>query len=224
MGFDEFSHTHRLMVSSCAERSVCRTMGYERERIGVAFALEADGLQLCEAFDVGAVLRENADALDEVDERSGAGWAVEGFLAGDEAQPGDLVRAGADGEAERRFVVDERHFEGDAGFGVGCEFVERVVIEDDVEHHSDAVAQRCDALAHGVQWEEVAQDDPEPFHVLSMESGFGPAESRRLRPTNRVTRPLRLQERPESFPTGLRRLFPRVFGPRARPRPSTGSG
>ena len=63
--------------------------------------------------------------------------------------------------------------------GSAGEIVEGVVIEDDVEHRGDAVAQHRDALADGVQWEEVAQDDPEPFHVLSMESGFGPAESKR---------------------------------------------
>ena len=62
------SNVHRLMVSSCAERGVRRTMGCEPERIGVAFALEAHGLKLCEAFDAGAVLCENLDAFDEVNE------------------------------------------------------------------------------------------------------------------------------------------------------------
>ena len=45
-----------------------RCEGERTERIGVAFALEADGLQLREAFDVGAVFREDLDAFDEVDE------------------------------------------------------------------------------------------------------------------------------------------------------------
>ena len=61
-------NTHRLMVSSRAERGVRRTMGCELERIGVAFALEAHGLQLREAFDVGAVFGEDLDAFDEGDE------------------------------------------------------------------------------------------------------------------------------------------------------------
>jgi len=56
------------MVSSRAERGVRRTMGCEAERIGVAFALEADGLQLCEAFDAGAVFGEDLNPLDEVNE------------------------------------------------------------------------------------------------------------------------------------------------------------
>ncbi len=56
------------MVSSRAERGVGRTMGREPERIGGAFALEADGLQLREAFDAGAVLCEDLDAFDEIDE------------------------------------------------------------------------------------------------------------------------------------------------------------
>ena len=186
-------------------------MGCEAERIGVALALEAYGLELCEALDVGAVFRQDLDAFDEVDKRSSVGWAVEGFLAGDEAELCDLVGAGADGEAEGGLVIDERGFEGDAGFGVGCEFVERVVIEYDVEHHGHAVAQRCDALAHRVQWEEVAQDDPEPFHALSIGSGFGPAESKRLHPTNRTASALSLWEEMGSFPTDWGKLFPRVW-------------
>ena len=47
-------------------RGVRRTMGCEPERIGVAFALQAHGLQLREAFDVGAVFGEDLDAFDEV--------------------------------------------------------------------------------------------------------------------------------------------------------------
>ena len=168
MGFDEFSYAHRLMVSSCAERSVCRTMGCKAKRIGVVRGQQARGLQLRETFDIGAVQRENADALDEIDQGSCVPRSVEGFLTRDETEPGDLVCAGDDGEAEGRFVVDERHLEGDAGFGVSSEIVEGVVIEDHGDHHADAVAQDRDALAHGVQWEEVAQDDPEPFHALTI--------------------------------------------------------
>ena len=85
-----------------------------------------------------------------------------------EAQLRDLVGAGGDDEAEGGLVVDQRHLDRDAGFGVGGEIVEGVVIEDHVDHHGDAVAQDRDALADGVQWEEVAQDDPEPFHVRSI--------------------------------------------------------
>jgi len=43
-------------------------MGCKPKRIGVALALEAHGLELREAFDVGAVSREYLDAADEVDE------------------------------------------------------------------------------------------------------------------------------------------------------------
>ncbi|OYX50421.1 MAG: hypothetical protein B7Y90_03640, partial [Alphaproteobacteria bacterium 32-64-14] len=102
-------------------------MGCEPERIGVAFALEADGLPLREAFDIGAVFGEDLDALDEVDERAGACRAVEGFLAGHEAQLRDLVRTSSDGEAQGRLVIDEGGFEGDARVGVAGQFVERVV-------------------------------------------------------------------------------------------------
>jgi len=39
-----------------------------RQRIGVALALETRCLQLREAFDIGAVSREDLDAADEGDE------------------------------------------------------------------------------------------------------------------------------------------------------------
>ena len=199
------------MVSSCAERSVCRTMGREAERIGVALALEALGLKLRQAFDVGAVLRENADAFDEVDEGASARRAVERLLARREAELCDLVRAGADGEAEAGLVVDEGGFEGDAGFRVGCEIVAGVVVEDDVEHHGHTVAQRRDALAHRVPWEKVAQDDPEPFHALSIASGFCPADSARRYPTNFQAWRLKSRGKFFGFPTDWRSLFPRIW-------------
>ncbi len=56
------------MVSSRAERGVRRTMGCESERIGVTRGQQADGLQLREAFDIGAGQRETANPLDESDE------------------------------------------------------------------------------------------------------------------------------------------------------------
>ncbi|OYX50115.1 MAG: hypothetical protein B7Y90_05385, partial [Alphaproteobacteria bacterium 32-64-14] len=89
---------------------------------------------------------------------------MERLSTGDEAQLRDLVRAGGDDEAKGGLVIDESGFEGDAGVGVAGQFVERVVIEDQLDHRGDAVAQGRDALAHGVQGEEVAQDDPEPVH------------------------------------------------------------
>jgi len=56
------------MVISRAESGVRRTMGCEPKRIGVVLALEAHGLQLSQAFDVGAVSGEDLDAPDEIDE------------------------------------------------------------------------------------------------------------------------------------------------------------
>ena len=186
-------------------------MGREAERIGVACALEAHSLKLRQAFDVGAAERKSADAFDEVDEGASARRAVERLLAQREAELCDLVGAGADGEAEAGLVVDEGGFEGDAGYGVGCEFIAGVVIEDDVEHHAHTVAQRCDALAHGVQWEKVAQDDPEPFHALSIASGFCPADSARRYPTNPQAWRLKSRGNFFGFPTDWRRLFPRFW-------------
>jgi hypothetical protein len=227
LGFEDWSNANRLMVSSRAERGVRRTIGCEAERVGFACALEAHGLELCEAFDVGAVERENADAfdvVDVVDDGAGARRAVERLLARHEAELCDLVRAGADGEAERCLVVDEGGFEGDAGLGVGCEFIEGVVIEDDVEHHGHTVAQRCDALAHGVQREAVAQDDPEPVHALSIESGFCPADSARRHPTNPQAWRLKSPGKIFEFPTDWGRLFPRFWAAGSTASPSTGSG
>jgi len=51
-----------------AEPCVRRTMGCEPERIGVVRAREAHGLQLREAFDIGAVFGEDLNPLDEVNE------------------------------------------------------------------------------------------------------------------------------------------------------------
>jgi len=148
-------------------------MGFEPERIGVSLALEAHGLQLREAFDVGAVSREGLDASNEIDEWPGVCGALERPLARAEAQAGDLMRAAGDGEAQRRLVVDEDGFDVDAGERVAGEIVERLVIEHEGDHRGGAIAQGLDALAHGVQWEEVAQDDPEPFHAVNINRLWG---------------------------------------------------
>ncbi len=143
------------------------------QRIGVALALEADGLELRKAFDVGAIPCEDLDSFDEIHERQRACRAGEGFLPGTEAEPGDLVGAGADGEAQGRLVIDESSFEGDAGLGIAGETVEDVVVGDQAEHRGGAITQRLDALAHRVQREEVAQDDQEPFHAVKIRRPMG---------------------------------------------------
>ena len=94
--------------------------------------------------------------------------AWEGSCAGAEAQAGDLVGAAGDGEAQRRLVVDEYGFEVDAGERVAGEMVERLVVEHEGDHRGGAITQGLDAQADGVQWEEVAQDNPEPFHAVNI--------------------------------------------------------
>ncbi len=141
--------------------------------ISIALALEAHGLELREAFDVGAVSCEDLDAFEEIHERQRACRAGEGFLPGTETEPGDLVGAGADGEAQGRLVIDESDFEGDARLGIAGEICDGLVVENHVDHRGGAITQRLDALAHGVQWEEVAQDDQEPFHAVKISRPMG---------------------------------------------------
>ena len=63
------SYTHQLMVRFVCGSAAGRTMGCEPKRIGVAFALELDGAELREAFDVVAEGDEGVDAPDELGER-----------------------------------------------------------------------------------------------------------------------------------------------------------
>jgi len=94
--------------------------------------------------------------------------AWEGSRRRAEAQLCNLMRAACYGEAQRRLVVDEHGFDVDAGERVAGEIGERLVVEYEGDHRGGAITQRFDALADGVQWEEVAQDDPEPFHAVNI--------------------------------------------------------
>jgi len=97
----------------------------------------------------------------------------EGSHRGAEAQAGDLVGAAGYREAQRRLVVVEDGFDVDAGERVAGEIVEGFVVEHEGDHRSGAIAQGLDALADGVQWEEVAQNDPEPFHAVNINRLWG---------------------------------------------------
>jgi hypothetical protein len=81
--------------------------GAKRQRIGVAFALEAFGADLGEAFDVVDHRHEGADAGEQRGHVERAGWRVGGSLVHPEAHLRDLAGTGADGHVEGGFVVDD---------------------------------------------------------------------------------------------------------------------
>jgi len=143
-------------------------MGFKPRRIGVVFALQAHSFALGEAFDVVGEGDERVDAGEELFERPGARRFVEGLRARLEAAASNLAGARSDRHAQGRLVVDEDGFEVEAGLRLACKKVEALVRAGVVGQQDDAITQRLDALAHGVQWEEVAQDDPEPFHAVNI--------------------------------------------------------
>jgi len=150
------------MVSSRAERGVRRTMGFKPERIGGVQALEFHSVQLREAFDVVA------HAGEEFDEVFRARRDVGPLKALVERQVGDLAGARGDRGADEMFVDLDRARDVPAGLFVVLEGEEHVFLHQVVRELRHGMARSGDALADGVQWEEVAQEDPEPFHAVNI--------------------------------------------------------
>jgi hypothetical protein len=168
-----------------------RTRGCEPKRIGVSLALEPGRAQVRQAFDVVAQGNQRVDAFEECGQAHGARGKVERADGRGEADARDLAGADGYGEMDGGFVIADHAFDVDALGGV-LECGEAFLAEDRFHHHHDAASRGLGGHARRVVREEVAQDDPEPVHALSMESAFGPAESDRLRPTNLAIRSLRL--------------------------------
>ena len=152
-------------------------MGFKPKRISVAFALELRGAELREAFDVVAQGDQRVDAFEECRQVHRAGGEVEWAGGGVEADAGDLAGADGDGEVDGRLVVADDAFDIYALVSVVLQGGEAFFAEHQLDHHQHGTARDLGGHARGVVREEVAQDDPEPVHVLSMESGFGPADS-----------------------------------------------
>ena len=141
--------------------------------------------------------------------------------------PGDLAGARGDDGADAVFIRDDVRFEISAAVGITRELVQRGIREGIKRELANQAAHGLDALPHAVVGKEAAQDDPEPFHAGSIESGFGPAESNGLRPTNRAARSLRLLEAVGWFSSGFAKAVSPVLGGGEHGlvvRPSTGSG
>ena len=198
------------MLSSRAVRGVRRSMRCEPERISIAFALELHGAQLRKAFDVVAEGDEGVDSFQQERQAHRARREVERARGGVEADAGDLAGAHGDGEVNRRFVVADHAFDVDALVSP-LEGGKATLAEHQPDHHRHAAARDLGGQARRVVREEVAQDDPEPFHVGSIGSGFGPADSNGLRPTSLWAWCLILLEAVGSFPPDLQWLFPRIW-------------
>jgi hypothetical protein len=156
----------------------------KRQRIGIAFALEPFGADLCEAFDVVDHRHEGADAGEEPFGGKSAGWAVGCPVLIPEAHPRDLAGSRAYRCVESGFVVDDEGFDVETEAWVALEEVEALGAEHLRGHQGNALPGRPDALLHRVSREECAQDDPEQLHDLQSKSAFSPAESGRGFPTN----------------------------------------
>jgi hypothetical protein len=158
-------------------------MGREPERIGVAFALELHCAQVRQALDVVAQSDESVDAFEECGQAHGARGKVEQAGGRGEADARDLAGADGDGEMDGRLVIADHAFDVDALGGV-LECGEAFFAEDRFHYHRHAASRGLGGHTRRVVREEAAQDDPEPVHALSMELGFGPAESARRYPTS----------------------------------------
>ena len=211
LGFEGSRNTHRLKVRFDCGSAAGRTMGCEPKRIVIVHPLELHGAQLRQAFDVVAHLEQVVEAGEDVDEGFCAGGKMDLLPGRAEGNPGYLTSTRGDDGADAVFIRDDVRFEISAAVGITREPVQRGFGESIERELANQAAHGLEALTHAVVGEEVAQDDPEPFHALSIGSGFGPAESKRLRPTNRATRSLRLLEAVGSFPTDWGRLFPRFW-------------
>ena len=139
-------------------------------------------------------------------------WGVAGLKGRHEVDACDLAGAHRDRHAQRVLVGDEGGFKMPAVFRGGRKLIQRLLAHDFGRQLFHGMARTFDAAADRVRREEVAQDDPEPFHVGSIGSGFGPAESKRLRPTNLWAWCLILLGTLDKFSYGLGKAVSPVLG------------
>ena len=184
---------------------------FKPKRIGIVQTLKFHSVQLRETFDVVAYVCEVAEAREEFNEVFRARRNVGAFEALTEWQAGDLAGACGDRRAHEMLVDLDRAADIPASLFVMLDGEEHIFLHQVVGQLRHRMARSGDALADGVRREEVAQDDPEPVHAGSMASGFGPAESTRLRPTNLWAWGLILHGALESSPRDWGKLFPRFW-------------
>ena len=157
---------------------------FKPKRIGSAQTRQLHSVPFRETFDVVAHVCEVAEAGEEFNEVFRARRNAGAFEALAEWQAGDLAGACGDRGAHEMLVDLDRAGDISASLFVVLEGETRVLLHQVAGELRNCMARSGDALADGVRREEVAQDDPEPVHALSIESGFGPADSARRYPTN----------------------------------------
>jgi len=130
--------------------------GAKRQRIGIALAQQAFGADAGEALDVVDHLHERADAGEELLRGEGARRLEEGAGLLPEAHLRDLAGAGADGEVEGGFMVDDQRLDVEPCARIVRQQAEALGAEDQADHQRDALPRRLDALLHRVVREERA--------------------------------------------------------------------
>jgi hypothetical protein len=155
----------------------------EPKRISIALAHEFLGAGLGEAFDVFEIVREIADAGEEVAYRRCACGPMDGSLAGPERHLRDLTGAAADHELKRALIIVDDLFEVAPRICIVLEMAQALLAEHLLDEVAHLFAQRLGALAHRVGRESCAQDDPEQLHGSQYKRAGSPAESARLYPT-----------------------------------------
>ncbi len=144
-----------------------------RERVGLAQAHQFRGAQLGQAFDIGAHLCEIAETGEEFDEILRPARHV-GFLkALLEAHAGDLAGARGDRRSQAMLVDDDGALDLLAAVRIVLELIEHHVVHQVLRELRHGMPHSLDVQAHRVEREEVAQDDPEPFHAVKLNRRMG---------------------------------------------------
>ena len=143
--------------------------GAQRQRISLAHLLQPCGVGLGALLHGVARGGERIDAGEEVWQVLGVGemWR-RAPVRGAGALLRDLAAAHGDPETQAVFRVEDHEFEMAAEGRVDQELGKLGFVLRDVDQLRHAMAQGLGALANMIAGEEVAQEDPEPFHPLTV--------------------------------------------------------
>ena len=143
--------------------------GAQRQRVCLAQLLQPCGVRLGALLHGVARSRERVDAGEEVGQVLGVGevWR-RAAVRGAGAHLRDLAAAHGDPETQAVFRVEDHEFEMAAEGRVDQELGKLGFVLRDVEQLRHAMTQGLGALANMIAGEEVAQEDPEPFHPLTI--------------------------------------------------------
>jgi len=146
-----------------------RSAASEAKRISLAQLLQLHSVGLCALLHGVARGGERIDAGEEFGQAFGVGevWR-RAPVRGAGTHTRDLAAAHGDPQTQAVFRVEDHEFEVAAEGRVDQELRERRFVLRDVEQLRHAMAHGLGALANMIAGEEVAQDDPEPFHPLTI--------------------------------------------------------